>query len=1736
VDGAYLVADTLGNQNGASLAMDVQLSGDVVLTNGSVLFADLGGAGHAGEIQVSGNNVEISNGAVIVSRASPGTTGDPGSLEITAIEQVSLTAGGSVIRTEQVDNAARGGHIGLTAPIISLTNGALVDASGNKGGAVVIKGDQLTVDNAAIFADTLGNVNGSARAIDIQLTGYAHITNGSGVIADVVGAGRAGEIQVSGNNVEISNGALLGSRAFRGSTGNGGRINILTGDLLLNSNAVITTAAAGTGTAGDVVVTAQNVTIAGGASINSSTYGSGQGGSLQIVATDSVTVSDHGSFPELFTAAVGISAGSGSAGDVLVTARAITVTDGAGVGSTTTGLGQGGSLQIMATDSVTISGTTPDGSLGTQLFANATGKMAEAGAAGNIVITAQKVTVADGANVISATTGRGNGGSLIVTARDTVTVAGTSANGTLASGLNAQTLGTETGAGAAGALTVTAQNVIITDGAQVSTLTNGRGNGGSLIVTAGDTVTVAGTSANGTLGSSLNSATLSTETGAGGAGALTVTARNVIVTDGGQVDGGTKGAGHGGTVTVTASDTIEVSGRSANGKFGSHLASSSGDNIGAGTGDAGNVVVTGRNVKITGGAEIQSSTFGPGQGGNVVVAATETVLISGRGNGNASKLSVSTESGVPGAGAAGTITVTAPNITVSEGGQISSSSFGAGQGGMVTVTASELVAVMGGDGESPTGLFSTAGGIGTVAGNAGDIQVTALDVSVLQGGVISSSSSGIGNGGTVQITATDTVRISGTTNDGIHVSVVSAGTEGMGAVAGDAGNVVITAPHLSVTGGGKISSSTFGPGQGGSVRLNVESLALTNGAQITSSSSLVGPAAGRAGAITIQGLNGPGSSATSLSLDNSTITTTIAGGTSLSIPATIDLTAQTIALANGAKIQADTSGAAPAGAIVANGGTLAMTTGAQITSGSTLVDPAAGSAGALTIQGVNGPGSSATSVSLDNITLSTTISGGSAASVPATIAITADTVAVTNGTQINAETSGAAPAGDIALNVGTLRANVNADGTAIKNTRFDFISSESNGPGPAGTVAISGLGKEPTDAATLVALNSTAISTTVRDGTAATRPATITITADTVALSNDTEIRASTEGAAPAGNIAFHVNTLRANVNPDGTPIEGALPLFILSQSNRPDSGPAGTVAISGLGKEPTDAATLVALNSTTISTAVIGGTAATRPATITITADTVALSNSTQILASTEGAAPAGNIAFHVNTLRANVNPDGTPIKDTRFDFISSGSNSLDSTAGRPGAITVSGLGKESTDAATLVALSSTTISTMVQGGTVHTSPGTITMTTDTLSVANGGQIKADTRGAAPAGNIVLSVNNLTGDQATISSSSTSNVPDVGNAGAIMIQGVNGPGSSATSVSFDNSTINTTISGGNATTTPATIAITARTVNLTNGTQVKADTSGSAPAGAVTLTANGSIALTDDSRVSSSSFLGTGNAGSVTLQLAGLFSSQSSTVSSSAAQGAGGNVSITGGIMQLTDGTRIEAATDGSKNAGSITLTSASDLLMRDSTITTSATQASGGSIKLTSPNLIRLVDSTITSSVQGQTGSNGGNINIDPQLVVIQNSQLLANANAGAGGNITIAASGAVLIDPNSRLSATAGPAGVSGSVNINSPIQVLSGTLGPLKLAYSQAGLSGDRCAADPTGQFSSFVQAGRDGVPQIPGALSPSPLSFLDTLTSGSWGSQVPSVAAARLGLDSVSYDNSTLFRFHSACRS
>jgi hypothetical protein len=81
---------------------------------------------------------------------------------------------------------------------ITISDGALLDVSGAPGpsGSVVIRGGQLVVDQATIFATTTDAVNGASLAVDVQIRGDAVLTN-SGVVSLTTGSGDAGDIHIT---------------------------------------------------------------------------------------------------------------------------------------------------------------------------------------------------------------------------------------------------------------------------------------------------------------------------------------------------------------------------------------------------------------------------------------------------------------------------------------------------------------------------------------------------------------------------------------------------------------------------------------------------------------------------------------------------------------------------------------------------------------------------------------------------------------------------------------------------------------------------------------------------------------------------------------------------------------------------------------------------------------------------------------------------------------------------------------------------------------------------------------------------------------------------------------------------------------------------------------------------------------------------------------------------------------------------------------------------------------------------------------------------------------------------------------------------------------------------------------------------------------------------------------------------------------------------------------------------
>jgi len=184
---------------------------------------------------------------------------------VAAVGQVSLTQTGNrfVLGYDSINDFGN----------ILLSNGAFVDASGEGGGGIQIRGARLEMTQSSkIWANTLGAENG-------------------------------GEVLVRTTEAVLSESSLLSANVTSTGTGSGGDLTIDTGRLLVND----------------------------GAQVSAGTRGEGNGGRLQITASDSVEVigtgiSADGEVPSGLLAA---SRGSGDAGNLRIDTGRLLVRDGA---------------------------------------------------------------------------------------------------------------------------------------------------------------------------------------------------------------------------------------------------------------------------------------------------------------------------------------------------------------------------------------------------------------------------------------------------------------------------------------------------------------------------------------------------------------------------------------------------------------------------------------------------------------------------------------------------------------------------------------------------------------------------------------------------------------------------------------------------------------------------------------------------------------------------------------------------------------------------------------------------------------------------------------------------------------------------------------------------------------------------------------------------------------------------------------------------------------------------------------------------------------------------------------------------------------------------------------------------------------------------------------------------------------------------------------------------------------
>lgn len=531
-----LQAPNRGAVNGRNITIDA--TQQVSLENGSILRTAVEdtGTGWGGTIAVRGASIDLSgNSAIDATTASASSTSIGGNVFLTASDRLSLGQGSQVTTTVKPGGAAAGGSIALSGRTVNL-------------------------DGARVDADTLGTGTGG----NIQLTGPSiSLVNGSEVNAKTFRAGSGGNVTVNARSgsLLVTNDSKI-STAAEGAAGQGGEITVNVDRLNLLKGGQLVSSTSGTGAAGSITVNASQNTIVSGRNGASSSglfaqsTGSGSAGNLTLT-TPNLLVQDGA---EISVA----TQGSGAGGRLTISTQQLQVLSNAEISASTEAEGRGGMLTVNASDSVLLdsggrlaarsagSGAAGVLAIATDRFqvqngAQATVSSFASGNAGNLDIAARSVTLDRGGR-LAADTVDGNGGNIQLAVREDLTIR----NG-------AEISTASTGRGNAGQTGIQANSLFLSDGGRIVSRSTAQGNAGSITINLRDRLR-------------LSAGEIAASSAQGGGGRIDITARDILLTNSSLISSSVSdGSGGGGNISIRASKiflAFEDSDILANAQFG----------------------------------------------------------------------------------------------------------------------------------------------------------------------------------------------------------------------------------------------------------------------------------------------------------------------------------------------------------------------------------------------------------------------------------------------------------------------------------------------------------------------------------------------------------------------------------------------------------------------------------------------------------------------------------------------------------------------------------------------------------------------------------------------------------------------------------------------------------------------------------------------------------------------------------------------------------------------------------------------------------------------------------------------------------------------------------------------------------------------------------------------------------------------------------------------------------------
>ena len=300
----------------------------------------------------------------------------------------------------------------------------------------------------------------------------------------------------------------------------------------------------------------------------------------------------------------------------------------------------------------------------------------------------------------------------------------------------------------------------------------------------------------------------------------------------------------------------------------------------------------------------------------------------------------------------------------------------------------------------------------------------------------------------------------------------------------------------------------------------------------------------------------------------------------------------------------------------------------------------------------------------------------------------------------------------------------------------------------------------------------------------------------------------------------------------------------------------------------------------------------------------------------------------------------------------------------------------------------------------------GNIDLQTDSLSIADGAIISAQTEGTGDGGTITVDAPQTVflkdNSQLTVETSGAGQPGDIAIATDSLTIGKDSEISATATATSTNS------EGG------GTIAIDASNLDLTGKLGIFAETQGIAPAGTLNLqpdnnNPNLNIQFTDTAIISASTTSsGTGGDINLTAPETINITGQGKVAVETTGTGDAGSINITSQNLNLSQQTEISASTFSSGRAGNINITADNFNLTEGATVITDTTSSGQeGDIQLQIRDNLNLVDSAIAASTAPNSRGKGGSINISSETVSLDNSQIAVNSQGeGTGGSITMQA----------------------------------------------------------------------------------------------------------------------------------